>query len=245
MNNFFISFLITVLSGLSTIIGTILIFFNVKNKNKIIGSSLIFSASIMIFISIFDLIPSSFNYINKIYEFIPSIMLILIYIIFGGLLTDYISKKNNNKDNLYKVGIISMLALIVHNIPEGIITFLSSSIDLSIGIPLAISIALHNIPEGIAISVPIYYSKNDKTKALKYTFIAALSEPLGAVIAFLFLRNINDYLFSIIFSITSGIMLYIAIFELIKESLKCNSLKDNVIYFILGIFVMLLSSYFV
>ncbi len=134
-----------------------------------------------------------------------------------------------------------MLALVLHNIPEGIITFLSSSKDLSIGIPLAISIALHNIPEGIAIAVPIYYSKKDRPKALKYTLIAALSEPVGAVISFLFLRNINDYLFAIILSLTAGIMIYIAIFELMKESLKTISIKSNIKYFLLGVTIIILS----
>lgn len=241
MNNFFISFLITIISGLSTMIGTIIIFLNLKNKNKIIGSSLIFSASIMLFISIFDLIPSSFSYINKVYEFIPSTLLVLIYVIFGGLFINFISRNNIDNNKLYKLGIISMLALIIHNIPEGIITFISSSKDLSMGIPLAISIALHNIPEGIAISVPIYFSKNQKMKALFYTLIAALSEPLGALFAYLFLRNINDYLFAIIFALTSGIMLYIAIFELIKESLKYNKIKDNILFFSLGIIIIILS----
>lgn len=241
MNNFFISFFITILSGLSTMIGTIIIFLNLKDKNKVVGASLVFSASIMLYISFFDLIPSSFLYVNKIYEVIPSCIIISIYVIFGGLLCDFLSKKNNSQDKLYKVGIISMLALVLHNIPEGIITFLSSSKDLSLGIPLAISIALHNIPEGIAIAVPIYYSKKDRKKALTYTLIAALSEPLGAIISYLFLKNINDYLFAIILSLTSGIMFYISIFELIKESIKKISIKDNVKYFLLGILIIVLS----
>lgn len=221
-------------------LGTVIIFLNNKNKNKIISFSLFFSSSIMIFISLFDLIPTSFSYINKIYEFIPTIMLILIYTIFGSLIVCFLSKKNNN-ENLYRIGIISMVALIMHNIPEGIVTFISSNKDIAIGLPLSISIALHNIPEGIAIAVPIYYGKKDKKKALIYTFIAALSEPLGALISFLFFRNINDYLFGIILSITSGIMLYLAIFELFKEGLKTTKIKDVIIYFTSGILIILLS----
>ena len=101
--------------------------------------------------------------------------------------------KENTK--LYRVGIISMLAIILHNIPEGIATFMASSMDKTLGISLAIAIAMHNLPEGISIAVPIYYSTNKKSKAFIYTFISAISEPFGALIAFIFLKNfVNDIL---------------------------------------------------
>ena len=58
-------------------------------------------------------------------------------------------------NQLYKLGLISVVALMLHNIPEGITTFISSSLDSKLGIVLAASIALHNIPEGISLAVPI------------------------------------------------------------------------------------------
>ena len=205
--------------------GTLIILFNVKNKKRLISISLFFSALIMIYISIFDLIPESFKYINKIYEFIPSIMIMSIYIISGCLLVDFINTKSKIDNQLYKVGIISMIALILHNIPEGIITFLSSYKDINLGLVLSLSIALHNIPEGIAISIPIYYSTNNRKKAFYHTLIAALSEPLGGLFAFLFLKNIHDYSFAIILSFTAGIMIYLSLFDMIKESIKYHKLK--------------------
>ena len=88
-----------------------------------------------------------------------------------------------------------MIAIILHNVPEGIATFISSSKDISLGISLAIAITLHNIPEGISISIPIYYSTKSKFKALLYTFISGVSEPIGALIAYLFLsKYINDFI---------------------------------------------------
>ena len=243
MSNFFLSFMITSLAGFSTMLGTLIIFFKNKNRKKIISYSLIFSSSIMLYISIFDLIPSSFTYLIKIYNPIVSLTLLAIYVLFGALLVKTINKNiKNNDNNLYKVGIISMLALIIHNIPEGIITFLTSTRDLRIGIPLSISIALHNIPEGISIFVPIYYSSNNLLKAFFYTFIAAFSELLGALISYLFFYRIaNDYFFSFILSITSGIMISLTIKDIIPESIKYNKSYKLIVYFVLGIIVMLLS----
>ena len=52
-----------------------------------------------------------------------------------------------------KLGILSMIALMLHNLPEGILTFLSSSLDIKIGLKYSIAIMLHNIPEGLAVGV--------------------------------------------------------------------------------------------
>lgn len=240
MNNTIFSFVVTILSGLSTLIGSILIFINISNKNKLISSCLFFSSSIMLFISIFDLIPTSLSIYNKNFLLIPSLLLIFIYSLFGGLLISYINKKNSKDNSLYKVGIISLIALIFHNIPEGIITYISTNKDFSIGVTLAISIALHNIPEGIAISIPIYYGENSKKKAIMFTLVAALSEPLGAICAYLLINDINDYFFAFLLSFTAGVMIYLSIFELIKEGFKYNC-KSSFFFFILGIIVMILS----
>ena len=80
MNNLFLSFIITTIAGLSTMLGTLSIFLKYEKKIKIISFSLIFSSSVMIFISIFDLIPNSFKYLFNFYELIPSIIIILIFI---------------------------------------------------------------------------------------------------------------------------------------------------------------------
>lgn len=207
-------------------IGYFFIFFNIKNKNKYISKCLFFSSFVMLFISLFDLIPASFSYINKIYDFIPSVAIMAIYVIFGGIFVWMIDKNNKNDNKLYKIGIISLISLVLHNIPEGIITFLTSSKNIRLGLSLSISIALHNIPEGIIISIPIFYGYGSRKKALLYTFIAALSEPLGALICYLFLYNIDNYTFSIILSFTAGIMIYLSIFELLLNGLKYKKEKD-------------------
>lgn len=237
--NYLIPFVITLLSGISTMIGSIFVFFNISDK--FISKCLIFSSSIMLLISIFDLLPASFACLSKIYEFIPTIAIMAIYALFGGILVYVLDKKTKNIDNYYKIGIISLIALILHNLPEGIITFISSSKDIKIGIPLAISIAIHNIPEGISIAVPIYYYEKKKLKPIIYTLIASLTEPLGALIGLLFINNINNYLFAIILSITSGIMIYLSIFELFKEGIKRLNIKEIIISLILGSIILFIN----
>lgn len=242
MNQTLFSFLLTLIAGLSTLIGSIVIFINKKYKNTIIVSSLSFASSVMFFISITDLIPESIKMLNN-FNKIPLILIILININIGFIISSYIKKYiPDNTDNLYKVGVISMLAIILHNIPEGIATFIAGNTNIHLGISLTASIALHNIPEGISIAVPIYYAKKSKYKAFLYTLISGLSELFGALITYLFLQPlINEIILGILFLIISGIMIHISIFDLLPESKKYKKGGVVVVSYIIGIIFVLLN----
>ena len=238
------AFILSTLAGLSTLIGFLFIFIK-KDKNNIISNALGFASGVMITISIIDLLPNSLLLINKTYGIITTIFLILIGFLCGIIISNVIDKfvnKNSNKGHkLYKVGIISMLVIMMHNIPEGIATFITSTNNIKLGLIMTISIALHNIPEGISISIPIYYSTKSKSKAFIHTLISGLSEPLGALITYIFLfKYINETILGIIYSIIAGMMINISINELYKESINYNK-KNTLIYFIIGSFIMILS----
>ena len=95
--------------------------------------------------------------------------------------------KDKDMGKLMNTGIYVALAIAIHNFPEGIATFTAALHDTSLGIAIAVAIAIHNIPEGIAVSVPIYYATGNKKKAFWYSFLSGVSEPVGAVLAYLIL----------------------------------------------------------
>ena len=247
MNNTTYAFLLCSLAGLSTMIGCFLIFFKGKKQKTLIGA-LAFAAGVMSCVSIVDLIPESLHYLGGKYTTFPTIIIMLIFMVVGIIISmtidKYLPETKQNNGKLYRVGIISMLAIIMHNIPEGIATFMTSSTNLKIGISLSISIALHNIPEGISISMPIYASTKNRGKAIGYTFISALSEPFGALLAFLFLKDIMTNTFmGMLLAIIAGIMLHISFYELLPESLSYKNKKITIIFFLLGICFMLINHF--
>ncbi len=245
MNEINMAFLLTIIAGLSTLIGTIPIFIRIKNIDKFIAASLSFASGVMICVSITDLLPETINMLKKYYNGITVITLTFISLMIGITLSSFLEKNisttKTKKHSLYKVGIISMIAIIMHNIPEGIATFITTTTHKSLGISLSLAIAFHNIPEGITIAIPIYYSTNNKTKAFTYTLISALSEPIGALLAYLFLLPyINNILLGIIFAIIAGLMIQISTKELLPTSINYNYTKTTKIFFIIGIIFMLL-----
>lgn len=241
------AFLLTTIAGLSTMIGCFFIFIPKKTKKIIIGS-LSFASAVMFTVSFTDLIPESFSMLTKEFRLFPCILIILICMNVGiifSLLIDKYLPDGVEQDGLYRVGIISMFAIILHNIPEGMATFMAGNTNIHLGIALTFAIALHNIPEGISISIPIYYAAGSKKKALWYTFISGLSELFGAIITYLFLKPfITNRIMGYLFALIAGIMLHISLFELLPTSWKYKSRGVTILYFIIG-FLFILINHFI
>lgn len=241
--------LVSTIAGLSTVLGALIVFFKIKEKNinKFISFCLSFSLAIMIGISLTDLIPTSLNTLLK-NDLNRGIILSIIFFLLGvfiiKLLICKISKVKMKTNNLYTLGILNMVALMLHNFPEGIATFLSSYQDMTLGLNLGLAIMLHNIPEGISIAVPIYYATNSKKEALKKTFISGFAEPIGAILAFLLFKNyITSELISLILLFVAGIMITISIEEIFPETIKYKENKFIIRGLLIGAIVILISHF--
>ncbi|MDD4809395.1 MAG: ZIP family metal transporter [Bacilli bacterium] len=241
-----LAFIITSLAGFSTLLGTFFIFIK-KRQEIIISAALSLTIGVMLTTSLIDLLPSSIQTLRLEFKLIPSILLSLIFLSLGvtiSLMIDKLLPKTND-NQLYRVGLISMIAIILHNIPEGMATFMVSNVNIKLGISLAIAIALHNIPEGISIAIPIYYSTNSTKKAFLYTFISGMSELLGAIITYLFLDNyIDNNIIGYLFAIIAGIMIHISLYELLPTIKRYKNSRQSFLYFFIGVMIVLINHTF-
>ncbi len=146
------------------------------------------------------------------------------------------------QDKLEKTSLLVFLGIFIHNIPEGVATFVATINRVELGILLAIAIALHNIPEGIAVSVPIYASTKSRKKAFLWSFLSGISEFIGAVvIGLFFLPFINDFLLGAMLAIVAGLMVYISLDELLPVSHSLGKEHMAILGIMLGMIVMTLS----
>jgi zinc transporter, ZIP family len=157
----------------------------------------------------------------------------------GSVDSETSTTDKHKKSKLMRMGLMSAIAITVHNFPEGLATFIAALSDLSIGIPIAIAIAIHNIPEGIAVSVPIYYATGSKKKAFKYSFLSGLAEPVGALIGWLVLMPyLNESMFGVIFAAVAGIMVFISLDELLPAAREYGEHHLSIYGLISGMAVM-------
>ncbi len=243
-SNLLYALLLTLFAGLSTGIGSAIAFVAKRTNTKLLTLSLGFSAGVMIYISFVEIFQEAKDSLVHHYtEFTGTLYTICAF--FGGMLLIALIDKfipsfenpheirgledMNNKqeaykfNRLYRMGLMTALAVGIHNFPEGIATFMSAIQDPGLGIAIAVAIAIHNIPEGIAISVPIYYATGNRKKAFFYSFLSGLSEPVGALIAYFalvpFMNSGNsEVFFGVIMAAVAGIMVFISLDELLPSA---------------------------
>ena len=149
---------------------------------------------------------------------------------------------NSKQKALKRTGILTAIAIAIHNFPEGFATFVSSLDSLSFGIAIAIAVAIHNIPEGMAVSLPIYHATGDKKKAFIYSALSGLTEPIGALVGvFLLLPFVGDLTLAFTFAIIAGIMVYISFDELLPAARVYGEAHHCLYGLLVGMGIMALS----
>lgn len=263
MSQVTVAFLITLFAGLATGIGSCIAFFVKKTNAKFLAISLGFSAGVMIYVSMIDIFPkaqialtsSMGEQKGKWLTVIAFFVGIAVIALIDKLIPDgnnphevkkvdgmEVVESERKKKGLLRTGIFTALAIGIHNFPEGLATFVAALNDMSIAIPIAVAIAIHNIPEGISVSVPIYYATGDKKKAFLYSFLSGMSEPIGALVGYVLLRQyFNDMTFGLIFAGVAGIMVFISLDELLPSAREYGEHHLSIYGLIGGMIVMALS----
>jgi ZIP family zinc transporter len=146
-------------------------------------------------------------------------------------------------DRLCRAGIMTTIGMAIHNLPEGMTVALVSLADIRLGIPVAIAIAIHNIPEGVACSVPLYCATGDRRRSCLLSFLAGMTEPLGAILAILVLYPfLSPYVLAASTAMVAGMMVFICFDELIPVANRYGSEHLTSLGTIAGFLVMILAS---
>ncbi|KAJ3203212.1 hypothetical protein HDU67_010326 [Dinochytrium kinnereticum] len=154
------------------------------------------------------------------------------------------------KKRLIRSSLTMALAIGLHNLPEGLATFIATVAEPSLGATVAIAIGIHNIPEGICVAIPIYYATNSRFKAVLWSAIASVAEPIGGIIGYVILKSSKiqgdafpPAVFAVIFGIVAGIMVYISLTELLVTAYSNRSASPLWIntFLVAGMLIMALS----
>ena len=253
MNGILTALLLTLIAGAATGIGGALVLFKQKISSNFLAAALGLSAGVMIFISLAELFPESQAEIIA-NGAIPHGKLFVLLAFFAGmgiimlidfLIPEYenpheasglslgehtpavgVLEQAGNEKALHRLGLLSALAIAIHNFPEGIATFIGAMNDPQMGTGITFAIAIHNIPEGIAVAIPIYYATKSKGKALLYATLSGFSEVIGAALCLAVTSIFGLKLtgggpaFPHVLGAVAGIMIYISLDELLPTAEK-------------------------
>ena len=219
---------------IGTVIGALLVFFMKKELNKKIENIIYgFAAGVMMAALIWSLLIPSMEI-----SIIPSIIGVIIGVGLFWIIDFILNKKRVSErkvDNL-------MLAVTLHNIPEGMAvgvafaSYLSGVLSLTACYALSIGIAIQNFPEGSVVSFPLLKKGYSRKRAFYYGFISGIFELLGTIVTLLFTNFIVSIL-PYMLAIAAGAMMYVIVIELIPES--TDKSRVNVIGFLIGFILMM------
>ncbi len=233
--------LINIIVGLFFLVGALIALKNKKSK-KLTNFSVACGFTVLILLLIIDIIPETISLFNN-YKYIYTISGTLIGLGLLFILENKVPHHNHyeeikhHENHLNHIGIMTSLALIIHNIVEGMSIYGITQNDLKAGIIYSIGVGLHNIPFGIEITTMLNKNKNKKVM-WTYLILLSISTFIGGIIIYLFKDLLTNTILGILLSITIGMIIYLIIFELLVE-LKENYNKYSTIGIITGIILML------
>jgi ZIP family zinc transporter len=247
VNNIGVALLLTAAAGLSTTIGSVLGLITSKPGPKFMGFTLGFSAGVMILVSFVELLQGSIESIGFLSAHVGFFLgMAGIFLIDTLVPHEYISHDDYSDgqkvEQLKRTGLLVAFGIGIHNFPEGMATFAGSLKDIDLGVAIAVAIAIHNIPEGLAVSAPVYASTGSRKKAFFWSFLSGVSEPIGAGVAALILMPfLTETVLGWVLAGVAGIMVAIAIDELVPTAKAFGHQHTPIIGVIVGMLVMAVS----
>lgn len=149
---------------------------------------------------------------------------------------------NLDKSRLFRTGILILVVIALHNIPEGMAIGAAGIHDFEFGLRVAVMLALHNIPEGMAVATPLITAGVHKGKVILFTVLAGATTLIGAVCG-IFLGGISSAAVALSLSGAGGAMLYVVFAEIIPQSIMSKKSRSVTIVTLAGIIMGLLATH--
>lgn len=248
--NKYVGLILTLIAGIFFLIGG-LISLKVKNKDKLNHFSIALALIIILNLLIMDLIPEIFELLEN-YELGFKILLIVIFATLGILILkildffipDHHHEHHDNEKNkkehishMHHIGTLTLISLILHNLLEGFAIAGNAANNIEMGFMICLSVALHNIPLGTTIFSSLDIKKN-KLLVVGLT----LSSLIGGLI-FLVIGDISALTLAIISIITFGMLMYIAILELLPELWQNITKKETIMGLLVGVMIIIIAMF--
>lgn len=240
---------LTVLAGLSTGIGGLVAaLFRPGRRTMALCSG--FSAGVMLAMSLLDLLPHALagwrQAMGPAGASLAVTSLALLGMVLAALLEQLLPEAKQEATGAGRAAalrgaLVTGLALLAHNLPEGALTLFAGVADPAAGLRLSLAVGLHNLPEGMAVAAPLYYATKSRAKAAGAAFASGLAEPVGAVLAFGLLGPLltPGFLNGMLAGV-AGVMCWAVAFELLPMAYRLGPADKAATGLAAGVLTMLL-----
>ena len=230
-HNILIPLLLTLGAGLATGIGSAIAFFARRTNKRLLSFSLGLSGGVMIYVSFVELFQQAQITLSEEWGAHTGIIVTVVSFFAGILLIGVIDRLVPSFENPHEAHMVEEMDKQPRN-PK----------LMRMGMMTALAIGIHNIPEGIAVSIPIFYATGDRKKAFKLSLLSGLAEPVGALLAYLVLMPfMSPTLMGCILAGVAGIMVFISIDELLPAAREYGEAHISIYGVVAGMALMAVS----
>lgn len=243
---------LTFISGLFIALGALIVYVT-KNNEKFVQFAISMAFGVMLMLICFELLPESFEVFSEYFDGYMCYVTLSMCVLFGiGILKvldlfvpdheHHNTTKKAELDNLYHIGIVSSIALVLHNIIEGMSIYGVATTSLEMGLMMTIAVGCHNIPMGIVITSMFNLStQKKKSKFIVVLLCISLSTLLGGLMMMVLSSFISELFIGVLLGLTLGMLLYILLFELLPEIIESKDKRLVFVGVIIGACIFLVS----
>ena len=209
-------FLLSAAAASAALLGWVAVAAKRTWTDRNVGFALLLSAAAMLTLSVVELLPPGLRD--------PSLRQATILLLAAGLLAVpvlrwVLGRLLPSLGTAQSTALLVMIAIALHNVPEGAVPIAATMISLQTGLITAVAIGLHNIPEGMAVSTAVIAMGGTRRRALAYTGVSVVGEIVGAVIILAVGSTLSPTGAAMLLAFVAGIMVSLCVTQLIPAGL--------------------------
>ncbi len=174
-----------------------------------------FAAGVLISVSFLHIIPKSFEMSAS----APACLLsgfVLLHL-FNRFITAFVCERG--MDSQYGLGLVAMLGIGFHSFIDGVIYSITFTVSIFTGALAATGMVLHEFPEGIITYLLLLRGGvNERTSLLLAMLAASLSTPLGMLVSYPYISQIDRPLLGTLLSLSAGALVYVGATHLLPQA---------------------------
>lgn len=238
-DSFWTPLLLSCFAGSATIFGFLGVLYAKAWVQKATYAIVSLAAGVLLGTAFFHLLPEAHELLGE-SVFLWLLLGFLIFFLFEALVGIHACREGEtHHDHVHVLGPVASLGLFFHSLLDGVVIAVGHEIDPHLGLITAIAVLVHELPEGIFTFSILKHSQTETKKAAWMTVTVALATPLGTLFTLLFFPHLPEEALGILIALAAGSFLYVSASDLVPESHKSRSIKTS-LFLVFGLVLMYL-----
>lgn len=223
--------MLSIVAGAASLLGAFLVIKNQKWIEKNLVYLISFSAGVLVSFAINHLIPEAISYNHN--AFIWLTISFLIFYLVEHTLTIHVCSGKEHCETHETFTLVTWVGMMLHSLIDGLIIGIGFEVSTQLGIASALAVLLHRLPDGVSTVAAQLYGGRTVKQATNSSFWVAVMTPIGTLLSFLLVGQINESMTGAMLALAAGSFLYVGASELIPE-IHRHSKWGNILLTVLG-----------